>query len=71
LLKENLFKLDFNTNRKGTEGEPSTGLGLILCHDFIEKHGGKLWVESEPGIGSVFYFTIPSHPNYTIELKQY
>jgi PAS domain S-box-containing protein len=62
LLKENLFKLDYNTNRKGTEGEPSTGLGLILCHDFIEKHGGKLWVDSEPGLGSVFYFTIPSHP---------
>ena len=39
---DNLFKLDVNTCRKGTEGELSTGLGLLLCKDFIEKHGGKL-----------------------------
>ncbi|TSA34861.1 MAG: ATP-binding protein [Porphyromonadaceae bacterium] len=38
---DNLFRLDEKTNRKGTEGEPSTGLGLIICKDFIEKHGGK------------------------------
>ncbi len=57
-LMANLFRLDENTNRKGTEGEPSTGLGLILCKEFIEKHGGKLWVESEEGKGSAFYFTL-------------
>ena len=54
----NLFRLDENTNRKGTEGEPSTGLGLIICKEFIEIHGGKLWVESEEGKGSAFYFTL-------------
>ncbi len=56
---DNLFRLDVNTSRKGTEDESSTGLGLVICKDFIEKHGGKLRVESEEGKGSTFYFTIP------------
>lgn len=58
-MVKNLFQLNRQTNRKGTEGEPSSGLGLILCKEFIEKHGGKLWVESAVGIGSTFRFTIP------------
>jgi len=58
-LVERLFRLDVRTGRVGTDGEPSSGLGLILCRDFIEKLGGKLWVESEVEKGSVFYFTIP------------
>ncbi|MEI7850148.1 MAG: ATP-binding protein, partial [Chloroflexota bacterium] len=55
--------LDEQTNRKGTEGEPSTGLGLIICKEFIEKHGGRLWVESEEGNGATFYFSLPAHTN--------
>ena len=58
-LIDNLFRLDINTGRKGTEGEYSTGLGLLICKDFIEKNGGKLGIESEEGKGSTFHFTIP------------
>ena len=58
-LLDRLFRLDEYTSRKGTDGEPSTGLGLLLCKDFIEKHGGEIWAESEEGKGSVFHFNIP------------
>jgi len=59
MLKSKLFKIDENTSRKGTNDEPSTGLGLLLCKEFIEKHGGNIRVESETGKGSTFYFSIP------------
>jgi signal transduction histidine kinase len=55
----NLFRLDGQTDRPGTEGEPSTGLGLIICKEFVEKHNGKLWVASEEGKGSEFFFDLP------------
>ena len=58
-ILDNLFRLDVNTSRPGTEGESFSGLGLIISKDFIEKHGGQLLVESEEGKGSTFYFTLP------------
>jgi signal transduction histidine kinase len=58
-MVENIFHLDIKTNRTGTENEPSTGLGLILCKEFVEKHAGKIWVESEEGKGSTFSFNFP------------
>jgi PAS domain S-box-containing protein len=57
-LKSKLFQIHEKTSRPGTDGELSSGLGLLLCKEFIEKQGGKIWVESEPGKGSVFSFTI-------------
>jgi PAS domain S-box-containing protein len=58
-IRENLFKLNVKVSRHGTNNEPSTGLGLILCKELIEKHGGEIWVESESNSGSTFWFTLP------------
>ena len=58
-ILDKLFRMDEHSSRVGTEGEPSTGLGLLLAKDFIEKHGGHIWAESEENKGSIFYFTIP------------
>ncbi|MEI6142269.1 MAG: GAF domain-containing protein [Mariniphaga sp.] len=57
---EKLFCLDQNLSTKGTKNETGTGLGLILCKEFVEKHGGKIYAESEIGLGSKFTFTVPN-----------
>ncbi|MBA7548457.1 Histidine protein kinase DivJ [subsurface metagenome] len=55
-----LFRLEESISTPGTNKEQGTGLGLILCKEFIEKNGGKIWVESKYGEGSKFKFTIPA-----------
>ncbi|CAN5454818.1 hypothetical protein BH10BAC5_BH10BAC5_09910 [soil metagenome] len=57
--KEKLFKDDLFYSSEGTNNESGTGLGLILCRDFIRKNGGTLRLESELGKGSTFIFTLP------------
>ena len=59
--KPKLFQQDQNFTTKGTTGEKGTGLGLILCKDFVERNSGKIWVESEVGKGTSFLFTIPKN----------
>ncbi len=57
--QEKLFRLDHKFQREGTAKEKGTGLGLILCKEFVEKNNGKIWVESTEGEGSKFNFSIP------------
>ena len=62
-LISRLFKLDGRTGRSGTEGEHSTGLGLLLCKEFVEKNGGEILAVSVEGKGSTFSFTLPIYTN--------
>jgi signal transduction histidine kinase len=66
-----LFNMDTSHKTKGTDKEPGTGLGLILCKEFIERHGGTLEVESEPGKGSEFRVVLPKKPATIIDGRRH
>jgi signal transduction histidine kinase len=57
--QEHLFHLTDGYQIPGTSGEKGSGLGLVICKEFTERHGGRIWVESEKGKGSTFYFSLP------------
>jgi signal transduction histidine kinase len=57
---DKLFRLDHKIQTEGTAKEKGTGLGLILCKEFVEKNNGKIWVKSIEGKGSQFYFSLPT-----------
>jgi len=59
-LISGLFMPDRMSSRKGTAQEKGTGLGLILCKEFVKKHGGEIWVQSVKDQGSTFYLTLPA-----------
>jgi len=56
---EHIFEGLQNDSETGTANEKGTGFGLLLCREFVEKHGGTIWVESQVGVGSDFYFKLP------------
>ncbi|MFA5012305.1 MAG: PAS domain-containing sensor histidine kinase [Ignavibacteria bacterium] len=67
---ENLFNSSVNTKRTGTDGEPSSGLGLLLCEEFTEKLGGELIIDSEVGKGSTFKIILPGTENEPITIAE-
>ncbi|HEX2934451.1 MAG TPA: PAS domain S-box protein [Bacteroidales bacterium] len=56
---EVIFSVDRDWSESGTEEESGTGLGLFLCKEFVEKNGGRIWLESEVSVGTSFFFTLP------------
>ena len=57
---DDLFRIDTSRTKSGTAGESGTGLGLIICKEFVERNGGRIWASSSRGGGSVFKFTVPA-----------
>lgn len=61
---EGLFRIDESFSSPGTQNEKGTGLGLVISKEFVEKHEGKIWADSKIGVGSTFYFSLPTGIQY-------
>jgi two-component system sensor histidine kinase/response regulator len=61
--QDKLFKADSHFTSFGTDNEEGSGLGLLLCKEFVTRNGGKIWFESKEGEGSTFFFNIPTQTN--------
>jgi signal transduction histidine kinase len=57
--QEHVFERFFRAVPKGGTSPKGVGLGLFICRSLVEAHGGRIWVESRPGAGSTFCFTLP------------
>ncbi len=66
---QSLFSVSCKVSRTGTDGEPSTGLGLILCKEYVDKHRGKIWINSQENKGSKFCFSIPKNDHQNGYIK--
>jgi signal transduction histidine kinase len=63
---EKLFNISTSYSNRGTSNEKGTGLGLILCKDFVDKHNGRIWIESKLGVGTTIVFTLPKNQVNTV-----
>jgi len=64
-MADNLFKMKSEYQRQGTQGEPSTGLGLLICKEFVSLHKGQITVNAREGKGTVFHIVLPAAVNAT------
>ena len=69
-IKDTLFNIDRGESRAGTLNEKGTGLGLILCKEFIELNKGKIWCENNPDCGCTFFITIPTEEIIDSEIDE-
>ncbi|HDR50340.1 MAG TPA: hybrid sensor histidine kinase/response regulator [Mariniphaga anaerophila] len=66
---EKLFKIENKVSTPGTENEPGNGLGLILCREFTQQHGGEMGIESTPGVGTSVWFTLPLNESESVNVQ--
>lgn len=69
-IQRKLFNISTNFTTYGTHQEKGSGLGLALCKEFVEKNGGRIWVESQPGQGSIFRFMLRKASESDLAVKQ-
>ena len=69
-VKNKLFKSDLHESKPGTENERGTGLGLVICNDFIKRNNGKIWIENNKEKGTSFKFTLPIYKEEVHQSKK-